>query len=166
MKFLLIDAVVDLIPGKRLKAVKALSRAEEYLADHFPTRPVMPGVLMLEVMVQAAAWLDHLTTDFAHSMVLLREARNIKYGHFVTPGERLEVDVKVLKQVEGGFLCQGRGCVDQKTAVSGRFEVAAFNLADTHPEMAAVDEGIRRHLRELADALVPKRLTFSEQPSS
>ena len=166
MKFLLIDAITDVVPGKRLGAVKALSRAEEYLADHFPKRPVMPGVLMLEVMVQAAAWLDRLTTDYAHSMVLLREARNIKYGHFVTPGEILTVDVKILKDVDGGLLCQGRGRVGQKSAVSGRFEIATFSLADTRPEMAPVDESIRRFLRGLADALVPKRFMFSEQPSS
>ena len=53
MRFLLIDRILDLEPGRNLVAVKNLSMAEEYLADHFPGFPVMPGVLMLEALTQA-----------------------------------------------------------------------------------------------------------------
>ena len=166
MKFYLIDKILEVALGESLRAVKTLSRAEEYLADHFPKRPVMPGVLMLETMVQAAAWLERLTSGFAHSMVLLREARNIKYGHFVTPGERLEVHVRFIKTLEDGYLCQGRGRVGEESAVSGRFEITAFNLADTRPELAETDERIKRHVREMADVLVPEGYAFSGQPSS
>ena len=57
MKFILIDRISVLERGQRIVAHKALSLAEEYLADHFPAFPVIPGVLMLEAMVQASAWL-------------------------------------------------------------------------------------------------------------
>ena len=57
MRFTLIDRIVELEPGVQITAVKNLTMAEEYLADHFPHFPVMPGVLMLEAMTQAAAWL-------------------------------------------------------------------------------------------------------------
>ena len=57
MRFVLIDRILDVQPGQSLVAVKNLSLAEEYLADHFPGFPVMPGVLMLEALTQAGAWL-------------------------------------------------------------------------------------------------------------
>src|SRR5690349_1993879 len=57
MRFTLIDRIVELEPGARIKAIKALSMAEEYLGDHFPKFPVLPGVLMLEALTQAGAWL-------------------------------------------------------------------------------------------------------------
>ncbi|MGA2254534.1 MAG: hypothetical protein ABSG53_07735, partial [Thermoguttaceae bacterium] len=63
MRFLLIDRIVDFQPGAQITAVKSLTMAEEYLADHFPNFPVMPGVLMLEAMTQAAAWLIRLSED-------------------------------------------------------------------------------------------------------
>ena len=57
MRFILVDRISELEAGRRIVAHKALSLAEEYLADHFPKFPVLPGVLMLEAMVQASAWL-------------------------------------------------------------------------------------------------------------
>src|SRR5262249_5360494 len=89
MKFILLDRITALEPGKRIVPDKALSLAEEYLADHFPTFPVMPGVLMLEALVQSASWLVRATTDFSHSIVVLAEARNVTYKSFVSPGRRL-----------------------------------------------------------------------------
>ncbi|HEX5445871.1 MAG TPA: 3-hydroxyacyl-ACP dehydratase FabZ family protein, partial [Pirellulales bacterium] len=96
MRFTLIDRIVDLQPGAKIRAVKNLSLAEEYLADHFPGFPVLPGVLMLEAMTQAAAWLVRVSDDFAHSMVVLKEARNVKYNQFVEPGQTLSVTAELL----------------------------------------------------------------------
>ena len=56
MRFNLVDRIVEVQPGRSLQAVKNLTLGEEYLADHFPTFPVMPGVLMLETLVEAGAW--------------------------------------------------------------------------------------------------------------
>src|ERR1700732_4011993 len=102
MRFVLIDRIVDVQPGRSrlagsnavttpgpsLVAVKNLSLAEEYLADHFPGFPVMPGVLMLEALTQAGAWLVRDMEDFAHSVVVLKKAKMIKYGSFVEPGRQ------------------------------------------------------------------------------
>src|ERR1700744_4567225 len=95
MRFLLIDRITELEPQKSLVAIKNLSLAEEYLADHFPGFPVMPGVLMLEALTQAGAWLIRETEDFAHSIILLKTARTIKYGSFVEPGRQLRLQVDV-----------------------------------------------------------------------
>ena len=79
VKFNLVDKIEHL-SDERVVAVKYVSLAEEYLADHFPTFPVLPGVMMLEAITQAAAWLLHRRTGFACSMAVLKEARNVKYG--------------------------------------------------------------------------------------
>ena len=74
MKFGFVDSIVELSRGERIVAVKAVSLAEEYLADHFPTFPVPPGVLMLEALVESAAWLVRDAQDFTSSPGLSRRA--------------------------------------------------------------------------------------------
>src|SRR6186997_1407056 len=99
MRFYLIDRILELEPGKRIRMVKNLTLAEEYLADHFPSFPVMPGVLMLQTLAEAGAWLLRITEDFRHSVITLREARNVKYGNFMQPGKSLVVTAEVVDAV-------------------------------------------------------------------
>ena len=96
MRFVLIDRILDVQRGESLVAVKNLSLAEEYLSDHFPGFPVMPGVLMLEALTQAGAWLIRDMEDFAHSIIVLKQAKTIKYGSFVEPGRQLELRVDLV----------------------------------------------------------------------
>ncbi|HUW55291.1 MAG TPA: 3-hydroxyacyl-ACP dehydratase FabZ family protein [Planctomycetota bacterium] len=147
MRFELIDRITAVKPGHSLQAIKALSLAEEYLQDHFPGRPVMPGVMMVEAMVQACAWMVRLETDFAPSVVLLREARSVRYGQFVYPGDLLKVDVTLLKRKDGLADFKGHGSVDGQVVVSGRLELMYYSLADENPAMLDVDESIRREMR-------------------
>jgi 3-hydroxyacyl-[acyl-carrier-protein] dehydratase len=114
--------------------------AEEYLADHFPTFPVLPGVLMIEAVVQAAGWLLYKRTDFERSMAVLKEARNVKYGNFVAPGNFLRVEVDLLKVTESGATFKAVGLVgDAQQAVQMRLELAYFNLAEKNPALAGID---------------------------
>src|SRR5256714_2701006 len=101
VKFNLIDKIVEL-SDQRIVAVKYVSLAEEYLADHFPSFPVLPGVLMLEAITQAAGWLLHHRRGFEKSIAVLREARNVKYGQFVAPGNFLRVEVDFIKDTDAG----------------------------------------------------------------
>src|SRR5256885_1581847 len=100
MRFNLVDRILEVEPGRRIRMVKNLTLAEEYLADHFPTFPVMPGVLMLQTLVEAAAWLIRITEDFRHSVVVLREARNVKYGNFMEPGRSLVLTAEFAEPLE------------------------------------------------------------------
>src|SRR5271165_3652987 len=100
MRFVLIDRIMSVHRGESLVAVKNLSLSEEYLADHFPGFPVMPGVLMLEALTQAGAWLVREHEDFAHSIVVLKQARTIKYGSFVEPGRQLQLRVEMVSNGE------------------------------------------------------------------
>src|SRR4030088_3263626 len=98
MRFNLVDEIRQLEPGRKIQAVKSLTLGEEYLADHFPGFPVMPGVLMLQTLVEAGAWLLRLTEDFRHSTIVLREAKNVKYGTFMEPGRQMVVEVELIAQ--------------------------------------------------------------------
>jgi 3-hydroxyacyl-[acyl-carrier-protein] dehydratase len=146
VKFNLIDKI-ESISDDRIVAAKHVSLAEEYLADHFPTFPVLPGVLMLEALTQAAGWLLHRRRDFACSMAVLREARNVKYGHFVAPGTELKIEVELSKLIDHGGMFKAAGSVGGAQAVSARLELAYFNLADKQPEFARIDARLREHNR-------------------
>jgi 3-hydroxyacyl-[acyl-carrier-protein] dehydratase len=149
MRFSLIDRIDELEPGIKISAVKTLTMAEEYLADHFPGFPVMPGVLMLEAMTQAGAWLVRAGEDFEHSMVVLKEARNVKYGQFVEPGQTLVVSAEVVSQTDRETELKARGTVDGRTTVGARLVLERYNLGDEDPSHAATDEVVRQELRGL-----------------
>jgi 3-hydroxyacyl-[acyl-carrier-protein] dehydratase len=155
MRFQLIDRILELVPGKSIQAVKNLTLGEEYLADHFPSFPVLPGVLMLEGLVQAAAWLVRVSEEYAHSMIVLREAKGVKYGNFVQPGRqlRLKVDQAGPPESDRSVSFKGSGEVDGLPAVSARFTLARYNLADRDPAMAALDNRLVRHYKELWSSL-------------
>jgi 3-hydroxyacyl-[acyl-carrier-protein] dehydratase len=155
VKFNLIDRIESLAP-ERLVAYKYVSLAEEYLADHFPTFPVLPGVMMLEALTQAAGWLLHHRSDFACSMAVLKEAKNVKYGRFVAPGHHLRVEVELTRPTAGGALFKAAGIVDDAKAVSALIEVAYFNLADRQPELANVDQRLREHNRRRWALIAPR----------
>jgi 3-hydroxyacyl-[acyl-carrier-protein] dehydratase len=155
LKFNLIDKIEQL-DAQRIVAVKYVSLAEEYLADHFPTFPVLPGVMMLEALTQAAGWILHRRRDFACSMAVLREARNVKYGHFVAPGNHLRVEVELSKETDGGgAVFKAFGMVGSAQALSARLELSYFNLADKQPELAEIDERLRQHNRRRFELIAP-----------
>jgi 3-hydroxyacyl-[acyl-carrier-protein] dehydratase len=153
MRFLLVDRIIEFQPEVRLTAVKSLTMAEEYLADHFPSFPVMPGVLMLEAMTQAAAWLVRLSEDFAHSIVVLKQATNVKYGQFIEPGQTLTVTAEVLSHGPKETKLKTQGSVDGRTTVSARLVVERYNLAERGLAEASADEGIRQEMRNLLTLL-------------
>ena len=153
MRFTLVDRILELQAGQEITAVKNLSLAEEYLADHFPLFPVLPGVLMLEAMTQAGAWLVRHDEDFAHSVVVLKEARNIKYADFVEPGFQLVVNAKQIKQDDKTTTFKTVGAVDGKTHVSARLILERYNLADSRPEDASLDQRTIHELRKLFERL-------------
>jgi len=147
MQFSLIDRIDVLEPGSRIEAVKNLSMAEEYLADHFPGFPVMPGVLMLEAMTQAGAWLVRATEDFAHSMVVLKELRNVKYGQFVQPGQTLEVSAEIVDHSDKETKLKAQGQVNGQSTVRGQIVLRRYNLAETSPHQATIDTSLIEELR-------------------
>ena len=147
MRFLLIDKVISLDSGRQIKTVKGVSLAEEYLGDHFPAFPVLPGVLLLEGLIESASWLVRETENFAHSMILLEQAKNVKYKSFLAPGGKIEytVQAKAIEENVSSFI--GSGCSNGEQVVEARFWLKHFNLSTQNSTMAAVDAEIIEKLR-------------------
>ena len=148
MRFILSDKVILLEAGKQIKTVKNVSLSEEYLADHFPTFPVLPGVLLLEGLIESASWLVRRTENFAHSMILLEQARNVKYKSFLAPGSQIEYTVKVRNIEENASSFSGVGISEGEKIVEARFALKHFNLADENSAMAAVDAHVIESLKK------------------
>jgi 3-hydroxyacyl-[acyl-carrier-protein] dehydratase len=148
MRFILIDKVISIEAGKEIKAVKNVSLSEEYLADHFPTFPVLPGVLLLEGLIESASWLVRQTENFAHSMILLEQARNVKYKSFLAPGSQIEYTVKARTIEENVSSFTGSGISQGDLIVEARFVLKHFNLADENSAMAATDVQVVESLKK------------------
>jgi 3-hydroxyacyl-[acyl-carrier-protein] dehydratase len=136
MHFALIDTVLEQSPD-RVRAVKQVTLAEEYLQDHFPTFHVLPGVFMLEALVQAAR---KLLDAQGKPRMVLGAVKAMRYGSFVRPGEALEVDVQLEKALpDGTFAFKGSGTVrrqgggEPETAVSGRFTLRPLRIPPQTP---------------------------------
>ncbi len=147
MKFHLVDTIELIAPGERIVTRKNLSLAEEYLADHFPSFPVLPGVMMLEAMTQSAAWLVRVKQNFSRSIVVLAAARNVRYGHFVAPGNALRCDVSVKEIGEEISRFTATVMVGDQRAVTAKLDIRSFNLADESPWLAQSDAAIIRQCR-------------------
>ncbi|MFN0134374.1 MAG: 3-hydroxyacyl-ACP dehydratase FabZ family protein [Phycisphaerales bacterium] len=139
MRFILVDRVLERSPD-RIVTVKHVSMAEEYMDDHFKSFPVLPGVMMLEALVQAARELLGARAD-GRPMVLGR-ARAFKYGRFVQPGSSLRVEVDLLSRGDDGSAdFRGEGTLvepggdtskgDGPVAVAGRFSLRPARIAES-----------------------------------
>lgn len=155
MRFSLIDRITEIKPGHEISGVKALSLAEEYLADHFPSFPVLPGVLILEALTQASAWLIRASEGFEHSIVLLKEAKRVRFGQFVEPGQVLQVKAEIISQDDRFTELKAEGSLDGRSAVNARLIMERYNLADCDPTCEWLDEQIKRDLKKLFAILAP-----------
>ncbi|MEO2034048.1 MAG: beta-hydroxyacyl-ACP dehydratase [Planctomycetaceae bacterium] len=155
MKFCLVDRIVDVTPGESIATCKNVTLAEEYLHDHFPGFAVLPGVMMVEAMVQSCAWLSRITDGFTFSALLLKQARAVKFNSFLKPGQTLHVTAKLRKNEDDQVSFVASGTVDGASAVSARLILSKQNLADRRPEMAENDARMIAAMKELYAQIVP-----------
>jgi 3-hydroxyacyl-[acyl-carrier-protein] dehydratase len=134
-------------PGKSATAIKQLSLAEEYLADHFPTFPVLPGVLMLEAMVQTCAWLVRITENFSHSVIVLDEAKNVSYGTFVAPGDRMEISCEAIKIEAQSSSFKAQCMVNGQSTAKARLILMHYNLSDRYSGWQEQDRKLVEHFQ-------------------
>jgi 3-hydroxyacyl-[acyl-carrier-protein] dehydratase len=158
MRFWLLDKIRSFTPDSELSAVKNVTLAEEYLGDHFPEFPVLPGVFMLEAATQAGAWLLRLSENFAHSVISLKEAKNIKYADFVAPGQSLDVTVSMLKKDDRLATFKVDGRIGERPTLSGRIVLQRYNLVDRDPALRDIDENIIKHFRRAQKLILPTAL--------
>ncbi len=112
--FLLVDRVLSMDPGKKLVAVKCVTVNEPFFGGHFPGHPVMPGVLILEALAQAAGLLvkASMTEDTSNKVTYLMAIDNARFRKPVVPGDRLELHVEVVRQKGPIWKTRGVGKVD------------------------------------------------------
>lgn len=147
MRFTLLDRILEINPHERLRAIKAVSSSEEYLADHFPTFPVLPGVLMLEALAEAGAWLVRASLGFQHNLILLREAKNITYKSFVRPGGLLEVTVQARRIEPSDSDFTGVGMCEGREVVKGRFSLRHLSVRERSPNSGAADAALTEQMQ-------------------
>lgn len=111
---------------------------------------------MLEAIFQAAACLVRVTDNYAHSMVRLVEAKNLKFQGFVQPGDQLIVTAKWHSQQDAQVKLKVEGTIDDRTAVSGWILVERYNLAERGLASSATDEYLVRESKR------KYRLLFSQ----
>ena len=118
--FLLIDRITALDPGKSITAIKNVTINEPFFQGHFPGRPIMPGVLIIEAMAQAGGVLGHVTLGDVEPRPLFVLASIVKarFRRTVLPGDQLQIQVDVLNVKRGIWFYQCKATVDGKLAVS------------------------------------------------
>ena len=120
--FLLVDRVLDYVPSERLTAIKNVTVNEPCFTGHFPGRPVMPGVLMIEAMAQAGALLFFQTHIDAgkpdDGLMFLAGIDNARFKKIVEPGDQLRIEVEVLKIRTPVWKISGKVFVEDKLVCS------------------------------------------------
>jgi 3-hydroxyacyl-[acyl-carrier-protein] dehydratase len=122
--FLLVDRVVLIEPGKRLVAWKGVTMNEPFFTGHFPGQPVMPGVLILEALAQAAALLackSRPPEESAQKITYLMGIDGARFRKPVVPGDRLELHVEVVKQKGAVWRMKGAAIVEGQTVAEAEF---------------------------------------------
>ena len=121
--FLLVDRVLSMVPMKTLVAVKCVTVNEPFFAGHFPGHPVMPGVLILEALAQAAALLakGSMPDDPGDKVTYLMGIDNARFRRPVVPGDRIELRVEVVKNKGAIWKEKGVAVVDGEVVAEAEF---------------------------------------------
>jgi 3-hydroxyacyl-[acyl-carrier-protein] dehydratase len=129
VRFLLIDSILELDPGARAVGIKNVTMTEDFLADHFPDRPIMPGVLILESLVQLADWIIRDASDFDKIGVATGFDR-IKFRRVARPGDQLRLEVDLSASDGGTHEFRGKAYSGDEIAASAHLTIAEAPLAD------------------------------------
>jgi 3-hydroxyacyl-[acyl-carrier-protein] dehydratase len=130
---LLVDRVLDWELGKRITAIKNVTANEEFFNGHFPHKPVMPGVLMIEALAQSAAILSFLTmgvTPDENSVVYFVGIDNARFKRPVEPGDQLKMEIEILRVSRGIWKYKAVGSVDGKVALEAELMCTIRSASD------------------------------------
>ena len=116
--FLLVDRVIEVEPGKRIVALKNVTINEPFFTGHFPHRPIMPGVLLCEAIVQAGGLLAYDSSSIeaasGKAIAMLTALDRVRFRHQVTPGDQIRLEVETVRRRGLFWKMRGVARVDQK----------------------------------------------------
>ena len=129
MRYLMVDRILEVEPGKRAVGIKNIAMSEDFLTHHFPQYPVMPGVLIVEAMVQLGSWLIAATTDFKFKC-LLHTINLAKFRQLVRPGDSLTIEIVLdsLEEDMAAFRGKGKLRSSDKVATMVDFKAKLIEL--------------------------------------
>ncbi|MCM0044838.1 MAG: 3-hydroxyacyl-ACP dehydratase FabZ [Burkholderiaceae bacterium] len=130
---LLVDRVLDWESGKRLTAIKNVTVNEEFFNGHFPHKPVMPGVLMIEALAQASALLAFLSIGQKpddNAVVYFLGIDGARFKRPVEPGDQLRMEIEILRHARGIWKFHARALVDEQLAVEAELMCTMRSIAE------------------------------------
>ena len=133
---LLVDRVLDWEAGKSITAIKNVTINEEFFNGHFPYKPVMPGVLMIEALAQTAALLAFLTVGQKpddNAVVYFLGIDGARFKRPVEPGDQIKMEVEVIRQARGIWKFKALATVDGQTTVEAELMCTMRSIAEPAP---------------------------------
>lgn len=126
--FVLIDRILEIVPGESIRALKNVTINEPFFQGHFPSEPVMPGVLIMEGMAQAGAVLAYMTEQekVGKSLVYFAGMDKVRFRRKIVPGDQIIFDISVLKRKSKIYKLAGKASVDGKLAAEAEL-MASFS---------------------------------------
>lgn len=133
--FLLIDKIPELEPGRRVVGIKNVTINEPFFEGHFPGRPVMPGVLILEAMAQAGGVLAFKsTTEAGRPVVYLTGVEKAKFRRPVIPGDQVRFEIQVLKHRPPFWKMRGEAYVDKELVCEAEMTAMVSMVKEEEPK--------------------------------
>lgn len=119
--FVMVDRVTELVPGKSIRGHKNVTYNEPWFQGHFPSRPIMPGVLIIEAMAQIGGILAYASDPFdsTSNLMFFLAIDKARFRHTVTPGDRLDLYAEVLHHRSNVWKLRGEARVDGALCAEG-----------------------------------------------
>ncbi|MHA2281714.1 MAG: 3-hydroxyacyl-ACP dehydratase FabZ family protein [Promethearchaeota archaeon] len=127
MRYILVDKIIQYESGKSAQGIKNVTMSEDFLTHHFPQYPLMPGMLILEAMVQLASWLIAASTNFRKWGVIYG-LQKVKFKKFVRPGEQILLDVSIISMNKVTAQIKGKAKVADKIVTLADFQIKLIDL--------------------------------------
>ena len=130
MRYFLIDHIVEWKSEEKIKGIKNVAMSEDFLEFHFPKNPIMPGVLLLESLVQLAGWLEAASSDFNNWFLINKVNKSNFYG-FAYPGDQVELVLEPMPGANSSAKTyKGIGTVCGKKIIKAEFEGKIIPLSE------------------------------------